>query len=211
MMKRYLVSFVIFFLLSGTVYTSDESVTVSKDNETVFLSLKIGIKNSKELVKRLSSGLSNKIVISVQIRDKKNNNPVFGREYIYEAVYDVWDEKYRLYSFDPHKKPVFETQDRDEAYRKFLNPEKIRLCEAKSLLPDSNYNIRVRVVVNPVSKDIIEKIKEYLADPEMGNKGSPTRTIFGSFANAFIPDLNTENIIKYEIKSINISEIPVIK
>ncbi|MCX7958860.1 MAG: hypothetical protein N3B13_07415 [Deltaproteobacteria bacterium] len=211
MMKRYLALFLIALVSISLVYSSEENLKISRDDGNLYLSVKINVKNQKELQKRLSSGLSNKIIISVQGKDRKNNNPVFSSEYIFEAVYDVWDEKYRLYLLGPQKNLILETENKEEIYMRFLTPRNLRICETKILSPESSYNVKVRIVINPVSKDIIEKIKEYLADPEMTGKGSPTRTIFGSFANTFIPDLNTENIIKYEIKSIGLSDIPVEK
>lgn len=210
-MKKIILLFLIALIPIIESNSIEEGIRLTRDSENLYLSLKIGFKNSKELQRRLSSGLSNKILISVQIKDKKSGSQIFNKEYIFEAIYDVWDEKYRLYFYSPNKNLIFESKDKEDVYKRFTNPENIVLCSIKLLSYESIYNVKVKIIINPVSKDIIEKIKEYLSDPETTNRGTPTRTIFGSFANTFIPDLNTENILKYEIKSINLSDITILE
>jgi len=186
---------------------AEETLSLYKNKDNIFISLKVVYKNVNELKKKLSSGLSNKIVVSMKLKDKKSGKAIVEKSVIYEAVYDVWEEKYRLYSFEPLKTLVFETNSKDEVFDRFLNITEIKLCDLKSLSPDGTYNLKISVLVNPVSKEIVEKIKEYLSDPEAVQKGTPTRTIFGSFANAFIPELNVENSIKMEMKSFSLQEI----
>ncbi|GEM_PF-1780741 len=210
-MKRLLIVILILFVLSYTLSSSDENFWLSKSSDNVFLNLRMKIKNEKELQKRLSSGLPNKLIISVQVKDKSNSMFMLNRDFIFEAIYDVWEEKYRLFSYNPEKRLIFETRDKNEIYKRFLSQGDIRLFEISQIRPDSLIQIKIKVLVNPVSKDIIEKIKEYLSDPEMAARGGSTRTIFGSFANKFIPELNTEDVIKYEFKSVDISALPLKK
>lgn len=209
--RNYLFLFVIFVLLAQNLYSSSQNIKVYKKDEAIYLSLGIEIKNPKEIYKRLSSGLSSKVLISIQVRDKGKGASAIDRELLFEAIYDVWEEKYRLFVYDPKKRLIVETKDREEIYRQFTSPENILIGDIRSFSEESILNIKVKAVINPVSKDILEKIKGYLSDPESGVKGSPTRTIFGSFANTFIPELNVENAIKYEIKAVKIKDIPVIK
>jgi hypothetical protein len=206
MRRLFAITFFIIILLTHLPAFSEEGISISKDEKNLYLNIKIPVKNTAEFQKRLSSGLSNKIVVSIQIRDKKTNKEAIQRDYVLEAIYNVWDEKYRIFIYEPSKRLILETSDKDEVYKRIINQERIFICENSSLHKDSIYQIKVKIIVNPVSKEIIEKIKEYLADPEVTGLGSPTRTIFGSFANTFIPDLNTEKVIKYEIKAFSIGE-----
>ncbi|MCX7944857.1 MAG: hypothetical protein N2746_10165 [Deltaproteobacteria bacterium] len=210
-MKRPIILTFVTFILVVNICFGNENLRISRDDESLWVSLKINVKNPKELYKRLSSGLSNRLILSIEIKERRGGTIAFKKEYVFEVIYDVWDEKYRLFTFDPTKKLRFETSNKEEIYTKFVEIEDLRICDVKALSADTLYNIKVKVIINPVSKEIIEKIKEYLADPESTSKGSPPRTIFGSFVNVFIPELNTENIYKYELKSVNINEIPTKK
>ncbi|MGB9599157.1 MAG: hypothetical protein ACP5QK_04275 [Myxococcota bacterium] len=206
-MNRLSPVILLIILIVNPLISSDNNLFFSRDEKNLFLHINIPIKNESEFQKRLSSGLSNKIIISIQMKDKKTNKMVINRDFIFEAVFDVWDEKYRIFLYEPTKRLILETIEKGEVYKRLLNPEKILVCENSLLQSDSVYQVKVKVIINPISKEIIEKIKEYLADPQIVGQGSPTRTIFGSFANTFIPELNTENVIKYEIKAFSIGEI----
>lgn len=204
----------IILLLTVSYATSlfaQEGILISRSDEKIYMDLKIPAKNMKEITKRISSGLTNKVLISVQIKEKKSNRVIVNKNFLYQAVYDVWDEKYILSLFDPQKRFTVSTKDKEEILRLLGNPEKMEICDTGALLPRGAYHIKVKVVLNPVSREIIEKIKEYLSDPELVQRDRTTRTIFGSFANVFIPELNTENVVKFEIRSLNLSDIPLKK
>jgi hypothetical protein len=204
-MKRLLIILVLSILYSS--YSQADDLTLYRDAESLFMNIKVVYKGVNELKKRLSSGLSNKIVISVKLKDKKSGKTIVDRGIIFEAIYDVWEEKYRLYSFDPLKTLILETNSKEEIFNRFLNPAGVKICNLHDIPSDGLYNLKLSILINPVSKEIVEKIKEYLSDPESIQKGSSTRTIFGSFANVFIPELNVENSIKLEIRSFRLQEI----
>ncbi len=197
----------ILIVFSAAKLYAEDGIFLKKDEDKIFLQIKIPQKNLKDITKRLSSGLTNKVIISVQIKDKKKNRVILEKSFLFEVVYDVWEEKFILSIFDPEKRMLMSTKDKNEIMNMLSNLHDIELCNSNLLTVDGIYQVKAKVVINPVSREIIEKIKEYLSDPELVQKESATRTIFGSFANTFIPEFNTDNSLKYEIKSLSVGEI----
>jgi hypothetical protein len=155
-----------------------------------------------ELRERINSGLTNRIVLTVWLEtpDGKWKGPE-GVMTI-QAAYDVWEESYTFQRQDlaGHSRKVFKEQNAVAAELSRIDDLPVPLPKQP---PDHAKKLvfRVMVSVNPPSKALLEKAKEYLSDPEGTRRLNTSRTAFGSFAHTFIPAALSEGGRVHEFSS----------
>jgi hypothetical protein len=141
----------------------------------------------EELRERVNSGLTNRILLTAWL--ESSDGKWKGGETILslQAVYDVWEETYIIQRQDVRgaSKKVFREQT--AFVSELTKVDNLPLLQPQQLDQSKKYILRVVVSVNPPSKELVEKAKEYLSDPEGTKRLSTSRTVFGSFARTFIP------------------------
>jgi len=137
------------------------------------------------LQKQLSNGLTNVIAVHVALLPERGSEPaaIFGREI--DVLYDVWEETYGVMVKDPDT-----PYGRRRTFRRF---EELRalLAEARgidlgpvSALGNGSWVVQTRVELNPVSKELLERTREFIANPSAaGRTGAPSRSVLGAMAS----------------------------
>ena len=138
-----------------------------------------------DLQKHLSNGLTNVLDLHVALLPEHGQGAValYVREV--DVLYDVWEESYGVTVKDPAS-----PRGRMHAFRRF---EELRtfLAEARAVdlgplseLGRSSWVIQTRVELNPVSKELLERTREFIANPAMaGRGGAPSRSVLGAMAS----------------------------
>jgi hypothetical protein len=107
---------------------------------------------------------------------------LFGREI--DVLYDVWEETYGVVVKDPGsprgRRLVFPTF---QAVRAFLTDARGIDLGPLSELGASTWIVQTRVELNPVSKELLEKTREFIANPSAGPRGGPSRSVLGAMAS----------------------------
>jgi len=147
-----------------------------------------------DLQKHLSSGLTNVIALHVALVPEHGGDAValFGREI--DVLYDVWEESYGVLVKDPAaprgRRLVFTTWP---ALKAFLSDARADLGPLTDL-GAASWVVQTRLEVNPVSKELLEKTREFIANPAAGARGGPSRSVLGAFASYLLrgTDAGTE-------------------
>jgi hypothetical protein len=134
--------------------------------------------------KHLSNGLTNVIALHVALVPERGDQAaaLFGREI--DVLYDVWEETYGVVVRDAAtprgRQLVFATYP---ALSAFL--AEVRAVDLGPLadLGAGRWVVQTRVEVNPVSKELLEKTREFIANPSAGARGGPSRSVLGAFAS----------------------------
>jgi hypothetical protein len=142
------------------------------------------------------NGLTNVVAIYVSVVPEGSRAPValYGR--IVEILFDVWEETYTVTVKDPrapwgvrHVLPDF------AALRRFLSDVRgVDLGPSQSL-PSSAYRLEARVEVNPVSREQLQRTREYIANPSAGTRtAGATRSVLGAVASFLLrePDAGSD-------------------
>jgi len=135
--------------------------------------------------REFGNGLTNVVAIYVSVVPDGARAPValYGR--VVEILFDVWDETYVVTVKDPrapqgvrHVLPDF------AALRRFLSEARgVDLGPARAL-PASPYHLEARVEVNPVSREQLQRTREYIANPSAGTRtAGSTRSVLGAVAS----------------------------
>jgi hypothetical protein len=137
-----------------------------------------------DLQKQLSNGLTNVIALHVALLPEGGGDPaaLYGREV--DVLYDVWEETYGVVVKDASsprgRALVFPTFPKLRAF----------LAEARGIdlgplseLAGGRWVVQTRLELNPISKELLEKTREFIANPAAGARGAPSRSVLGAMAS----------------------------
>lgn len=137
------------------------------------------------LQKQLSNGLTNVIAIHVALLPERGQEPaaLYGREV--DVLYDVWEETYGVTVKDPAS-----PRGRQRSFRRFDELSAF-LAEARAIdlgpiseLGGASWVVQTRIELNPVSKELLERTREFIANPSAaGRTGGPSRSVLGAMAS----------------------------
>jgi hypothetical protein len=122
------------------------------------------------------------------------DTPVALAPRVCTVSYDPWDEVYQVHVTDPDR-----PQGRDQAV---LLESAIRICAEAQNLPivrrdlltaGQAYFLGVVVDVNPVSAEMIEQMRRWIARPTGSTGIGPSDALFGGFVQLFVRQIATSD------------------
>jgi hypothetical protein len=139
-----------------------------------------------QLERQLGNGLTNLVAVYVTILPEGGGEAVafYGR--VVDILFDVWDETYAVTVKDAHAPAGAHLVLPDfAALRAFLADERDLDLGPVDALPAGRLVVEVRVEVNPVSKEQLQRTREYIANPSAGARpgGSGSRSVLGAVAS----------------------------
>ncbi len=150
-----------------------------------------------DVLHELGNGLTNVVAVYVAVVPEDGGAPtaLYGR--VVELLYDVWEETYTVTVKDPRTPQGLRVVLRDgEALRRFLSDERdLDLGPASALPRSTPFHLDARVEVNPVSKEQLQRTREYIANPSAGTRTSGgTRSVLGAMASFLLrePDAGSD-------------------
>jgi hypothetical protein len=137
------------------------------------------------LERQLGNGLTNVVALYVAVTPAGGRHPVLLYGRVIEILFDVWDETYAVTVKDPHVPQGVRLALPDfAALRRFLSDERELDLGPVALLPQGFFVVEARVEVNPVSKEQLQRTREYIANPSGGARGSGgSRSVLGAVAS----------------------------
>jgi len=135
--------------------------------------------------KQLSNGLTNVVTVHVALLPERGQDPValFGREV--DVLYDVWEETYGVTVKDQATpRGRSRTFRRYDELRAFLSEARAVDLGPVSELGAASWVVQTRVELNPVSQELLERTREFIANPAAGGRaGTPSRSVLGAMAS----------------------------
>jgi hypothetical protein len=137
-----------------------------------------------DLERQLGNGLTNVLAVHVAVVPARGGTPaaIWGREV--QVLYDVWDETYGVVLRDPAaprgRRLTF------QAYpdlRRFLAELTGVELGPAAALGAGTWSLHARLELNPVSKELLERTRELIANPAAGARGGPSRSVLGAMAS----------------------------
>jgi len=176
-------------------------VKVKEGKNALLASFKLNGIIDDELRERIGSGLTNRLVITIWLESVEGSRRGAEKLHVRQAVFDVWDENHILEIMDDQAVKKKKIRDKNEVLADLVTFNDLNLAYPKPF-KSGKYTIQADVNVNPPSKELIEKAKEYLSDPDGSRRLSAGRTAFGSFARTFIPSSISEKGRVYHFVSL---------
>jgi hypothetical protein len=148
------------------------------------------------LEREVGNGLTNVVAIYVTVIPAGGRHPamLYGR--VVDILFDVWEETYAVTVKDAHVPQGVRIVLADfKALRSFLSQEHDLDLGPVSLLPANGFFVEARVEVNPVSKEQLERTREFIANPAAGTRAQGgSRSVLGAMASFLLrePDAGAD-------------------
>jgi len=138
------------------------------------------------LERRFGNGLTNVVAIFVSLVPEDGGEPLVVSGRVVEVLYDVWEEAYTVTTRDERlQRPVRRSAGDFAALRRLLGEARAVDLGPVALLPPGRYRVEARVEVNPVSRELMQRTRELLANPAAGRPGGGGRgrSVLGAMAS----------------------------
>ena len=137
-------------------------------------------------VARLRSGFATSVVMRVYLYEHGSGRPVFATARTLRAVYDLWDETYRLQIDDAGGKRVVRLKETRALVARLGSFRTFPLLLYDELRPAKSYFVAVLVEINPMSPEVLAAVRRWLRKPLRRQVGGDS--LFGSFVSIFVND-----------------------
>ncbi len=139
------------------------------------------------------NGLTNVVEIYTSVLPTTGGSPVFIHGRIVEILFDVWEETYAVTVKDPeHPSGRRLVLPSAADLRSFLSDQRDIDLGPLTALPEE-FHVEVRVEVNPISKEQLQRTREYIA-AAAGSRPSGSRSVLGAVASFLLrePDAGSD-------------------
>lgn len=188
---------------------------VSWSWDKTFLRLSVSYKEVVDDTTRqkLNSGIPTLIVFTASIFEKGSKTPLPGVLVLKSCrvVYDVWDEVYAVevtQNNGSSYSPAVATLD--GVLRKCAQLDKTQVIERAKLKPGGSYEVKAIVEINPISPDVIARIKRWISRPKGSSTVGAGDALFGSFVGLFVAQIGNADR-EFRFFSVNPIVVPVPK
>ena len=154
------------------------------------------------VVDKISSGITTRIVLRAQVLDAETGAVRSLSVVEYRILYVVWEEYYIVRRWTPVPgEAVYRIKQRSDVLRRVGKVEHLPLAGRDDLTPGKRYVALVNVVVDPISEELLAKVREYLANPGGSRREGGSRGLFGNLARIFFDPATGSGQSALELRS----------
>jgi len=158
-----------------------------------------------EVERKLQSGLPTVIVTRAYVYPDGANTAVSGTLRSCRIVFDVWDEIYRIQISQAGGEKHDVAPNLDGVLRRCATAVDLPIADRSTLLPDASYFMAAMIEVNPISKEMLDRIRRWVTRPP-GTSASPGDSLFGSFVGIFVARIGeAERALSFRTQSLVVS------
>jgi len=153
----------------------------------------LGFAFPDELKRTFGNGLTNVVALHAALLRDGDDEPAALYVRVIEVLYDVWDESWLVVVKDPRTpRGRRQTVRTWEELRRLLADARDLELGPVAAVADGSWLVRARVEVNPVSRELVERTREYIANPPGGPRGAPpSRSVLGATAGFLLQAAST--------------------
>jgi uncharacterized membrane protein len=153
-----------------------------------------------DLRRQLGSGLTNVIALHFSVLPEHGDEPIaiYAREI--DVLYDVWEETFGVTVKDRQSPQGRRLTFADwRTLSAFLASARDLDVAALSALGSERLVLVTRIEVNPVSKELLDRTRELIANPAAGSRapGSPSRSVLGAMASYLLRRADTGSDVHF--------------
>lgn len=139
-----------------------------------------------EITKKLQSGLPTVVTMRGYVFKESGGDPIALTAKSCRIVYDLWDEVFRIQIAQPGGPPSAVAVNVEGVLRNCCETRKLPLVDRALLSAGARYFVATLIEVNPVSQEMLERIKRWVTRPNGSNAIGPGDSLFGSFVGLFV-------------------------
>jgi hypothetical protein len=139
-----------------------------------------------EISRKLLSGLPTVITMRGYLFRETGGDPIALTAKSCHIVYDLWDEIFRIQISQPGGQTSAVAVNVEGVLRNCAEARKLPLTERALMKDNVRHFVAVLVEVNPVSAEMLDRIKRWVTRPNGSTAIGPGDSLFGSFVGLFV-------------------------
>ena len=161
-------------------------IGLQKTDDSLYVTFSYRDAFTKEVHKKLSSGLTTSVVVQLTVERKGVKRPLMFWARTVEVTYDLWEEQFLVVREDDTGRKRAKVVSRREAIDLSGILKRTAIGRIPEM-PPGLYRVHARIETNPVSREMVEKIRTWLASTRAKKRGNiATSNYFGSFVGALV-------------------------
>lgn len=156
--------------------------------EDRLVTLTVGFRDvvDAEISKKLQSGLPTVLTMRGYLFPEAGGDPIALTAKSCRIVYDLWDEVFRIQLTQPGGQTSAVAVNVEGVLRNCGEAKRMPLAARAVMSDTTRYFVAVLVEVNPVSPEMLDRIKKWVTRPAGSAAIGPGDSLFGSFVGLFV-------------------------
>jgi hypothetical protein len=161
-----------------------------------------------EVQKKLQSGLPTVIVMRAYVyAESKPETAVAGTLKSCRIAFDVWDEVYRLQISQPGGETTSVAVNLEGVLRRCADARDLPVVDKGLLQGGAAYFITAMIEVNPISQEMLERIRRWVSRPPGSTSTTPGDSLFGSFVGLFVARIGqAERTLAFRTQAVSVPQ-----
>jgi hypothetical protein len=153
-----------------------------------FLTVSVGFREmfNAQLRKRLRNGFAMTVVMRLYVYEKDDSQPVAFSARTVRAVYDLWDERFRLRVEEPAGTRRRSFRRQRDVVDRLTSTWRFPVARLNEIRPNTHYFVAVIAEVNPMSEALLAEVRRWLRNPHGSRQRIYGESFFGSFVSLFV-------------------------
>ena len=162
------------------------TATVALEKKAVVMTVSYRDAVDAAISKKLLSGLPTTIAMRGYVFKETGGDPIALAAKSCKIVYDLWDEVFRITITQAGGQTTTVAVNVEGVLRNCAEAKKMPVMERSSMKDATKYFVALLVEVNPVSADMLDRIKRWVTRPNGSTSLSSSDSLFGSFVGLFV-------------------------
>ena len=142
------------------------------------------------VLRKLKLGLPTTIVLTGILSAQGTDQPLASTLQNCKITWHVWEEMYRVEVSRPDQQAVRQwSPTLNGVLRRCAQTEHLPVAHASQLPDERPLVLRVRVLVNPVSQELLQKIQSWISRPSNTTAASTGSILFSTFTGLFMTQI----------------------
>lgn len=177
-----LIVFFLYFLIFSAPSDSKDRV-LEKRSSNVILNYKIKLNKQSFLLKKMKSGITQRVLYSLALYRKGDLSPLVTHIRYCSITWDLWDENYSVTCRVPGK-TLKSTIKSDKKMLLFLaSLQNYPVAPFSLISTSSSYYATIKIQLNPISPKLLQKVRLWLRQSDQSNYST---NYFGSILSLFV-------------------------
>ncbi|MGM0597718.1 MAG: hypothetical protein ACQES9_11845 [Myxococcota bacterium] len=192
---------IILFILgpwTAVVQAKDKIFSSYRKKGNLFVNFAIKPKKRKLISKKMKSGLTQRVYYTIKLINKQNKKVICTSIKYCKITWDLWDEIFLVKCFSPQLITKIKIKNLKKILKKIFTVKDMQLCSVTNLKAEGSYYYELDLVLNPISKKLISKIKLWIRQKDQYNQFT---NYLGSFFSNFVNKNIGKNDYSFSLKS----------
>jgi hypothetical protein len=172
--------------LKSPAQLTQRTATIALEKKTVVMTVSFRDAVDAAISKKLLSGLPTTIAMRGYVFKDNGGDPVALAARSCKIVYDLWDEVFRVTVTQSGGQTTTVAVNVEGVLRNCAESKKVPVMERSLMKDGTKYFVAVIVEVNPISADMLDRIKRWVTRPHGTTSLPSSDSLFGSFVGLFV-------------------------